>query len=814
MFTAMLAPRAEIASSPADDVLPVSTLSAGSYGANNFTGFTSAATTVSTTGGLKYIFPTSHTGYIATSRSIRDSEIKTYTPRGNILIRVSGTAGNQTGIYFRYIQSSNDIRIGIFTGFDATKEWDAQGAGFHTYPYYVNTNVSGSSEGIAAGFTNTSSPASTDHFTFGYRGFTVYLQWNGVDLLRYTEWRVAAVGQSLLWTDGSTGFRDVTAHYPSPASLYSNPSANSYDTRDFGMRALSAVTGSISAGSNQLTLSSSVGFQVGDQIIVEIGGESAGSLAALTSNTGGGLRNSIGVGGYWPTLSYANTTAMNADTGKTSQTWAYLPSNGYVYSWNGTIWDHRNDGAGSYNQGYYTEFVVPLSLVAKVTAVSGTTLTLDTNATAAATSANVYLDCLPSFIIINEAARSESVFPANPTGITISIPAGTWALSDIVRNSNTNIVVTNGLTIAGAGRTQTTLFSPKGTPCGAINLAALSASNVTIGDFKYIGNHGDNGYGASITTISGTAQSFFFPVAIQMAGGTNNTIQNIDGVNTFGGVADIGGTTPQLLNCTVNMQTTQHMYNGWQFSISDATGGLMSGCTGTSPYLLKTFEMFACNAAEMLNCGGQNTMISTNSSTSWTIDMSASQITVTQDSYSTSGPHWIGEPVISVNSHAFGGGGGGTIINPNITQSGYVNTSSFVYPPLGRTDYTGASYPANTSLKNIDVEASQTPTTIQGGYPLGGGGNGSGFHGLIVAPDYDTNNGLLGAIGVSSVAANTSVTGIRVKGAARGSPGLGGVYSNISLTGSSSSVTNCVADAIQSGPTQSGNQTNTAYGLP
>src|SRR6516165_3360460 len=56
-----------------------------------------------------------------------------------------------------------------------------------------------------------------------------------------------------------------------------------------------STTGSISSGSNQLTLKSNPGFHVGDQIIIEIGTE-----------TGQGQRATVGVGGTWPALNYAD----------------------------------------------------------------------------------------------------------------------------------------------------------------------------------------------------------------------------------------------------------------------------------------------------------------------------------------------------------------------------------------------------------------------------------------------------------------------------------------------------------------------------
>jgi len=85
------------------------------------------------------------------------------------------------------------------------------------------------------------------------------------------------------------------------------------DIRDFGWRAVSPVTGSMSGSSTTPALNSPADFRVGDQIIVEIGGEA-----------GAGARNTIGVGGVTPVLNYANKAAMKADTSQPNPTYAYL----------------------------------------------------------------------------------------------------------------------------------------------------------------------------------------------------------------------------------------------------------------------------------------------------------------------------------------------------------------------------------------------------------------------------------------------------------------------------------------------------------
>lgn len=766
-------------------MIPVSTLSVGNAGANAYPGFTSPATTVSTSGGLKYLSPNPDNSLLVATTTLveRDSQVVTYPGgRGAILLRLSGTPRSQTALYFVYNQAASaggDIRVGIVTGFDETQAYDSNPG--TNYPYYVNTSVATSAEGIAAGFTN--SYANGNEFTFGVSGFTVFLQWNGVDLIRYTEWRVGLAGRSAVWTHPGYGSRDITVSYPVPVSLFSNPSANIYDPRDFGMRNVPAVTGSMASSSNQLVLATAAGFQVGDPVIVEIGGES-----------GAGLRNSVGVGGTWPTLSYANLAALNADTGKPDNTWAYLLSNGFVYVSQTGAWTHRNDGGGTYNQSYYQEFVLPQPLLAQVLAVSpdGKTLTLSASSTVATTSANVWLDCSPSFFVINEAARTETAFPPAPSTIKINVPAGSWALSAIVTRINTGLSLpASGYQIVGAGRTLTTLFSPKGTVSGAINL--LSApNNCVISDMKYQGNHGPNGFGFKIGTASPGNQFNGNPSAFSIqsdaAVSTGLKLQRLDGIDTYGSCCNMIGNGSVLDNCTVTMTTQQFGYNGWQLQLADQAGGTISNCTATGAFLLKSYEFFACNGASITNSGGTNCLYSTNSSTSWTID--TPNVTIAAGSYINELSGSKNEAIFNVNQNAFGSGNTGLINNPRVIQSGYINAS-------------------DDSLKVIQISSGQTHVTIQGQYP--GSGCSSSLGGYFQAPDYNALSGEYGAMAVYSDAPNTIVSGIRCVGAAIGSPGLSSHYGNISLAGATSSVTNCVADVIQPGPTLSGNQTNAVY---
>jgi hypothetical protein len=748
---------------PSDDVIPVQSLSTGSYAANAFGGFTTPATTVSNSGGTHYIAPTSPTNAMLaySNRSYRDFEITASMANGHLYI---GMAGGTTFVLTNNSAANGgngDIRLGAFTNFVPAP---ADGGGTTTNAFfYVNSNPAGTISGYG--------PSAT--LTLGHEGFDVYFKCNGVEIYRYTEWRICQFGVAAVWTQSGFGSTDITVHYLPQKYLYGDPDASIYDTRDFGMRRMPAVTGSMTASGNQVTLSANAGFQVGDPIIVEIGGE-----------TGGGLRNSVGVGGQWPALGFPTLAAMNADTGEPNNTSAYLETTGDVYTFRGGVW------VSSFPwQTYYPAKIVPLSLTAKVTTVSGDglTLTLDQTAVVDTTSANIWLDCSPSFYVLNQ--NPGNAIPPSPTAGELRIPAGNWMLGSSIANK---YPISTSWNIHGQGRASTTLTSAKGVESAAINLSEIQVDNVILSDMAYVGNFGDNGF--MFHTVNGQFASYpsAFMLADPSVTHTGIIARNMDGINTFGRFIGLSSAAPLIDNCTVTLTSGQRDYVGWQFQIFDCANGIIRDCTATSSWTVRTFEFFACNGGSFINCGGQNTVFATNSSSNTTIDLTQNVIFTPLCFFKTQATG-IDESIFNINANAFHHGNTGTMIcRPGFkcVQQGYVDAS-------------------NNTFKFIQIDSTQTNWTIQGGF-LGGAGCNDEMGGYFEAPNYYAGSPEFGPI-IYSDAANTIVTGIRVKGTAIGPPGHSKHYTNISLAGANSSVTNCVADAVQSGPTQSGNQTNATF---
>jgi hypothetical protein len=754
----------------------------------------------------------------------RDQEVTTgWFTRGEINLRHgfnpgvgNGYTPNSQGLFFN-VGVAGAVRIGIDSG--GTR-----------YSTYVQDNP-------ASCITNW--PSSGSHnFTFGVVGFTVYLKIDGVvatdtcqtnpsvgnlsGALQYYEYRPGCcdAGSPAIWIQGGGNGTATFTYFPYQF-LYSSVSGTSvngvangtmiFDPRDFGMRAVTPVTGSISAGSSTLTLNSPADFRVGDSVIVEVGGEA-----------GGGLPGTDGVGGNSPILHYANTMAMNADTSQADGTQAYIDTDHRVWRWSSgsTTWTEvpapcgLGFGSCATASGGTAYFYLqqPQSLVAWVTAVDAspaTALTLGANAHVATTNANVYLDVSRSFypLAIEPsgwfANRDDGLIGAN--SMTISIPAGDWYTAGGMGQSLTAIGsgFRNNITIFGQGPTSTVFHAPKGTPMGLLNTG--TQNNGVMRDFGYIGNACDT---CAMYGFTGANHNLtFWPGAIGGgSGGTQSiTAQNINCTNVFGCVS-IFAVVGTLDNINVTNTNVIRGYSGWMVQIFGCGGGSqIKNSTVTGTYLTKGFELFSCSNAKIVHSAGQNVLYSSNSSTNWTIDFNRTDgtydgltDTITANSWADSSTD-PDEGVINVNDNAFGSGSIGLINNARILQQGYIDSASL----HGRSGY-------NNSLKMVDGQIPQDNLTIQGQYP-GAGGCHTDLGGYFKGPDYDPVNSGEYGITVRSLTKNNVISGIRVVGAARGTL-LNFTLGNIGVPDATGTVTNNVADIIQSGPTQSGNQTNAAYG--
>lgn len=364
-----------------DYTISVSGLTAGAQGVNTLSAdFTNPACTVvaNTTWtplSTKYLAATDNTDYVVRSVSghaTRDMEVTTWVRSGYVFLRLDGTG---KAIYFFHDGSTTNgtLDIGITTSLTES----AYPSGTQ-YVLYRNANL----VGTVSGYDRTDTTG--DAFTFGVSGFDIYVEFNGVEFCRFKEYRHMASGDVAIKTNVA-GFRDITHTTLATASLFSNYASNEIDMRDWWMRSL-ATTGTISASSTSLAVADATGFLVGDYVIVETGNEDDASA---------GTRGTVGVGGSWPTLNYANLATLLATN----------PATG-TFSWQrftGEIWRYANEDVTISNAspGVITLAANYFTVNARVTfrAGSGT---------------------LPSQIV---AGTVYYVVSANYTGTTLSVSA-------------------------------------------------------------------------------------------------------------------------------------------------------------------------------------------------------------------------------------------------------------------------------------------------------------------------------------------------------------------------------------------------------
>ncbi len=760
-----------------DCVIDVALLATGSFSANsiNPSCFTNPAATVSantfwTPLSTKYLEANSQNNYVVNSSpegNMRDVELTTWTRQGYVYLKLDV---NGKAVYFFHNgnTANGTLEIGIVTGLNQSSY-----PGGTYYKLYSNTNLVGS----VSGYNKTNTTGA--YFTFGVSGVDVYVGFNGTEFCRFKDYfHLGVAGVVALKAATGNGFRAITLH-PLSASIFSTSTV--LDMRDFNMRAIQ-TTGSASAGSSSLVVASAAGFQVGDWVIVEIGHE-----------VGAGARGTIGVGGQWPALTYANTTVMNADTSQPVNTFGWTQSDGLVRRWTGSSWTTSF-------QNYYTAKAIPWSLHGRITNIAGTTLTLDTAATAATTNANVYLDNQPYINYITAQQHDaigvfQSLLPITPVGLTVVFPAGAYAGSGRIL-----VQAKDHWIFRGAGQAQTTLVAPDGVYPLSFYLNEYIPSSTydghTLFDFTLQSNWGLDKYGLSVMgwtkvpgslTVAGLTvdqndvndssvitqtnmpQGLMYVPGLLASACSDVTFQDItvDDVSQKAFAADFSNNV-WAYRCTNNQNSILQVYVQWQFQWSNTTGGGCVDCKVDSVALVPGFESFKAVDHQMIRPVSVNAEFSQNNSQGWLIQDASITITPASSLPPDSSPS---TPLVNINTN-FGDdnvASGGTIKNININVLGYIDSNNDV--PIG-----------------IIVNASNPNVTINGG--------------SYVAPDYAAPSTTPGPMGIVSTGPNTSVNCFRSTGVIAAVPPPDSNHANIGIA--DGSVTNSVALIIVA-PTQSGN---------
>jgi hypothetical protein len=193
-----------------------------------------------------------------------------------------------------------------------------------------------------------------------------------------------------------------------------------------------STTGSMEAGSYVLTCADASGFNTGDWVIVEIGGEA-----------GGGLVNTDGVGGRQAAI-----------------------------------------GAAPWYPYYYYDVDQPLALCAQIMHIDDNVVQLDRPAYVATTDANVYFDNTPPW---NRFVPNYYYYPNANANKTFLFPAGVFAYSQSIGFGHCN-----NANILGSADGETRIYSPKG--CGTSHFDVRYATDVRYGRFVYEQNFKQHGW--------------------------------------------------------------------------------------------------------------------------------------------------------------------------------------------------------------------------------------------------------------------------------------------------------------------------------
>lgn len=631
---------------------------------------------------------------------------------------------------------------------------------------------------------------------------TLY-QWkkNGVAITGATRPTYDAPDSSTTIGDAITCLVTVEDHRGFQASVETAgvtliADAQTYVTAEsLGFKAGIQTTGSISASSNSLTVASATGFTIGDKVIVEIGGEA-----------GAGAIGTKGVGGSWPIYSYANTTAMNADTSRANGTFAWAEDTGLVYVF--------ATATNTWSQAYASDPVLykayPVSLRGTITNIVGNVLTLSSSAVVSATNANVYFD--------NTGAGGAG-FDAGDGGFggetelnnhVVTFGAGTYvfggfALSPVQVGAHLQISVLTGITIKGAGITNTIIKAPKGCMSMAFGFSQCSDAHMrdlhVIGNFNYDTGGGYPGNGNAPGTATNAPAIECAAVTVSLC--NYATFERVKFTNTWAySIATAQTTYVWAYDCQTVHESGHPRYFQWQYLWAVSNNGGTYDCSVTSTHMFGGFEAFNSLQISHTRPTCVNAAISCNSSGDVLFD--TPNITITANAQKTEAGGSFSpffnqnSEVISINANAGGGSQTQTPIwvrNPTVTAAANFN-----------------SYSQNLKIiitapaPNYVLDGLST-ILVSGGYP-----NQPQLGGLIELPNYTPATGGQFDVGPQGFASDGDcyLRGLRFKStpnAAYDGTNRAMVYFGNPAKGS---VINCVSDQI-SAAVESGNMTNAEY---
>lgn len=770
-----------------ETTVTISTASVGAVTANAFTGWTNPAAIVASrtlygsTDNYYAFQPQSspRTFMAKTTAASRDQEFVGWGPRIRIFIRLTDAGqafclshdvqNASLEIYYcpTVVESENDNIFNTAGGYSNSLGW---------YRLYSKSGLAA----MQAAMPGYSSTATAGHyFTFGTSGVDIYAKFNGVEFYRGKNVFILDPGRVALTARfdgafGEGGFRQAAVTHKIPATVYSDVANRVLDVRDFGAKII-AQTGSMTAGSNVLTVTDGSAWAVGDPIVVATGGE-----ADFGTGSGGARGGTRGVGGQWPTLIYPTVAAMNADTTQTVGRICGVLENGRTY-------ELFSGGWFLYDTfGNYIRYILPKGITGTVTAINGNQLTLDKTAVISTTAAPVYYNC---YTPLKTSVFDSATNALKATNCTINWPAGRWAWAATDNDQNVRMRAPSGWTIQGAGPTAdgTVLFSPRGTQ----NLEfTLQATNGFIQDMRFEGS------GLLTESLIGfynsldKFQAWTTPLVLRLS--TNTVAQRVHGINGWQACLTMVGCT----NCTLRDFYVYHAtgtdrYTQWMVQIADGTNCIVEDGELDFDHLMTGLETFRSTGSIFRRLNTRNATWSTNGSGYYTFEDCTARFEYLCE---RNGFPVLDQPLIDINSNipvlpgqTVSVGSGGIFRNNDIIIEGIMRADGAVwniYNPSADTD-------------NV---------LIQGKYPAT---NVSAPSGLIQYPARTNGDAPRRQFAVRNDAATKTiiVDGIRVITDATWPP----VSSFAGTLLAATTVKNSVIDNIPAGGTQTNNITNAQY---
>jgi hypothetical protein len=352
--------------------------------------------------------------------------------------------------------------------------------------------------------------------------------------------------------------------------------------------------------------------------------------------------------------------------------------------------------------GWYMSYAVPMGLTARITQISGTTLTLDTAAATSTTNANVYFD--NTLIVNNLAQTARGTCPgttcySNITpSMTLIFPAGTYWFSNQIIASNWP-----NWQIWGQGSTSTFLKSPKSVR--GFKLLAQHSTNMIVQNFAMTGNMGDVGYAMAwpyflpgnafglsteydwtgkivINWINDGVTQTANNASIDY-GGVRLLSDNAQGINIVGTNIFNNTFTCQYAtscsgtNITANVTVTERSYVQWQVGAANMTNFTCTNCTvNGGPNMVSGFLNFRSTGTQWISPTGNNAGMESNTSDGW-ISINAN-FTLNNGGGPISGAWSLGQGIVQIDTNAGSGYNSApiTINNMTLTVTGVLDVNN------------------------------------------------------------------------------------------------------------------------------------------